>query len=432
MRKPMAAISALLILAAATAGENHYVDSGSPNATDSGPGTRNSPWKSLAALASHKLAPGDSVYFARGSSYKGGFVVEESGTARQPITFTSYGIGPAPSFTNPDFAILNGNVIQVRGRYVIIDGLYFHDGAQSPSAKNESVLRVGDIYILRGADHCIIQNCEVKNSPIGFHVNSRFCQITRNCLHDCNRFLAGTAWGPIAIMISNAHTEVSYNRITNYISKGGKYGADGGALEIDPRIFGGTIHDISIHHNYSFGNEGFLEVAQAKDSIRLAYNVSNDYQQFVILFEGANCLFENNTVLRVLPKNSITDVVFTFHRGGNVIRNNIFVVNSGRKVLSRNGTEVWGRDNYAGQTHYNNIYFSVDGSQADPCGLPLGPDERIVDPRFADYAKWDLHLRADSPAIDAGFDIGRTTDFDGTPVPQGKAPDIGAYEFKRE
>lgn len=78
---------------------------------------------------------------------------------------------------------------------------------------------------------------------------------------------------------------------------------------------------------------------------------------------------------------------------------------------------------------HNNIYFSADGTQADPCGLPLGEGEKIADPGFVDYAKADYHLRRDSPAIDAGFNSNSATDFDGKKVPLGKARDIGAFEF---
>lgn len=49
---------------------------------------------------------------------------------------------------------------------------------------------------------------------------------------------------------------------------------------------------------------------------------------------------------------------------------------------------------------------------------------------FVDPAKGDYRLKAGSPAIDAGADLGYKRDLAGTPVPQGKAPDIGAYEFK--
>ncbi|NIA21050.1 MAG: hypothetical protein GWP05_03545 [Anaerolineaceae bacterium] len=43
--------------------------------------------------------------------------------------------------------------------------------------------------------------------------------------------------------------------------------------------------------------------------------------------------------------------------------------------------------------------------------------------------KGDYRLKADSPAIDAGLEVGMEKDRAGTKVPQGKAPDIGAYEY---
>ncbi len=41
----------------------------------------------------------------------------------------------------------------------------------------------------------------------------------------------------------------------------------------------------------------------------------------------------------------------------------------------------------------------------------------------------DYHLQPTSPAINAGADVGLTSDFAGTAIPQGSAPDIGAYEY---
>jgi hypothetical protein len=41
----------------------------------------------------------------------------------------------------------------------------------------------------------------------------------------------------------------------------------------------------------------------------------------------------------------------------------------------------------------------------------------------------DYRLRADSPCINAGIDVGLTSDFEGNAVPKGPAPDIGAYEY---
>jgi hypothetical protein len=53
----------------------------------------------------------------------------------------------------------------------------------------------------------------------------------------------------------------------------------------------------------------------------------------------------------------------------------------------------------------------------------------VADPRLTDLTKPDFHLKPNSPCIDTGSDLERRCDFEGRPVPQGKAPDIGAYEF---
>src|ERR1700756_2558058 len=92
--------------------QNHYVNSADPHADDSGPGSIDRPWKSLAAVNSHTFKPGDSVYFARGSSYAGGVEIRNSGLPGKPITFGAYGSGEAPRFTNPSYGVRNGNMIQ--------------------------------------------------------------------------------------------------------------------------------------------------------------------------------------------------------------------------------------------------------------------------------------------------------------------------------
>jgi hypothetical protein len=62
--------------------------------------------------------------------------------------------------------------------------------------------------------------------------------------------------------------------------------------------------------------------------------------------------------------------------------------------------------------------------------ITVGPGNVSGDPLFADPATGDFHLRAGSPAIDAGFAnaLASPTDLDGRPRVQGRAPDIGAFE----
>ncbi len=100
------------------------------------------------------------------------------------------------------------------------------------------------------------------------------------------------------------------------------------------------------------------------------------------------------------------------------------------------GNIVWGERSAStcdGQDlESDNLYWAGDG---DP-GLTfdLAPSSRIADPLLVDPRGGDLRLRSDSPAIDAvrPMDLGRVdaVDADGVPVPQGLAPDIGAYEYR--
>jgi hypothetical protein len=62
-------------------------------------------------------------------------------------------------------------------------------------------------------------------------------------------------------------------------------------------------------------------------------------------------------------------------------------------------------------------------------GLILADNLEKTDPKFADPAAFDFHLRSDSPAIDAGLALpGVGADYDGRARRRGGRVDIGAYE----
>ncbi|WP_150308251.1 choice-of-anchor Q domain-containing protein [Planctomonas psychrotolerans] len=59
---------------------------------------------------------------------------------------------------------------------------------------------------------------------------------------------------------------------------------------------------------------------------------------------------------------------------------------------------------------------------------PRSSDRIEVDPRFVDPETFDYRLSAGSPAINAGARSSTETDANGTPRPQGGAPDLGPFE----
>ena len=102
------------------------------------------------------------------------------------------------------------------------------------------------------------------------------------------------------------------------------------------------------------------------------------------------------------------------------------------------GNIVWGEADAVtcdgGFTEADNIYWATDGRPS--VTYEIAPTSRKVDPRLVDPKDGDLELLSDSPAIDAirPMDLGAIglMDAAGVPVPQGLAPDIGAFEYTSE
>ncbi len=429
------ALQACATLRAPT-GPNYYIDSISGSDDNNGT-SEESPWQTLTKVSGTTFQPGDNISFKRGSSYTGVVIINDDGTSDYPITISAYGTGDAPAFTNPASNLSNGNAFNITGDYVIIDSLYFHGTAAASGGGN--VLSYAAVFVAAGADCVTIRNCEFNDCAIGVTSAGLYTVITGSNFHDFRRPLAFPGWGPLGVVIGSAYADVSYNRFTNIYKVGGSYGADGGAIEVDDRFFGQSAHDVNIHHNVSTHNYGFVEVEGTctGNNIDVYYNVSNDYQEFIFYWGGHDSKVENNTVIRILAPlgnppsvNTVFAMAFKWgegQKGPFTVRNNIFVVG--------NGLQVWvdapynANNGYASAVKENNIYYSADGSTSNPHGLTLGPGEMIVNPGFVNLFGKDYHLTSGSPAVDAGQNLGYTSDTEGRTVPNGSAPDIGAYEY---
>ena len=91
----------VLLLSYSLCAQNQYYLSSSTG-NDSNDGSQTQPWKTLSKISNTTLGPGDTVYFKKGDTFRGHYVVNGSGTEQSPITFTAYGTGNQPVISGSD------------------------------------------------------------------------------------------------------------------------------------------------------------------------------------------------------------------------------------------------------------------------------------------------------------------------------------------
>ena len=125
-------------------------------------------------------------------------------------------------------------------------------------------------------------------------------------------------------------------------------------------------------------------------------------------------------------------MVFDLYAGPNMIHNNTFYgadqvfVSQGYKTEVLNNIFDSAGTVYVGNVLAapdNNLYHNSNVSTTEPNSV-YGQDPLFIDP---DNGNFDLSIN--SPCINKGKDLGLTADIKGTEVPQGLAPEIGAYEY---
>ena len=91
----------VLLLSFSLCAQNQYYLSSSTG-NDNNNGSQTQPWKTLSKLSNTTIGPGDTVYFKKGDTFRGHYVVNGSGAEGNPITFTSYGSGNQPIISGSD------------------------------------------------------------------------------------------------------------------------------------------------------------------------------------------------------------------------------------------------------------------------------------------------------------------------------------------
>lgn len=433
---PLAVLLAVLGPGPASAG-TYYVDTAHPASSDTGSGSEKSPWKTL-QHAADSARPGDTVT-VRPGVYDERVTVKTDGERDHPITLRA-----DPSRK----ARVRGFVLQ--GDYITVEG--FEITSTAPGAKG---IDAGETL--------------PKTARTG-------CRMLDNFIHD----LEGTAItsGEKALvkgnLMKNIHRGVFVNSGTlvennevdtltaPLVEKDGKKRLK----KTQYAFFAGD--DITFRSNYFHGCP--MEPMQTWGvDFFVTWDVGNIGPSHRILIEGNRCfnathasecearqfkqsshityrnnLFVNTVYVGILSK-EWSDIT---------IENNT-LINCGaypvwfqtprqteRALVRNNLISYWKHDQrvHAGPPAESGIANASHPQNPIDCDYNLlwacknrryGAHDTQAEPLFMDPDNGDFRLRAGSPGIDMGTDIGLSTDLAGMPRPQGAAVDIGAYEFQQ-
>jgi parallel beta-helix repeat protein len=457
----------LLLATPCLAAESYCV---APTGADSNPGSEAKPWKTI-QKAADTMSPGDTVTVLAGNYATERVGVTKSGTAESPIAYQAKGTVVMKGFkitanyitvrgfeiADTDYVRWHADVsagVYVKGHHVTVENNYVHDATLN-----------GIVLFGTPEEPAVTSNCTVRNNRLFRNEMAGISVSGRNNLIEGNEVWGTMQYHP-KVLAAEGHP-----------AKIGGLDADGMRFFGQGHIFRkNRIHDIKFGapginpekgdyndnpHTDCFqtwsgkNNEAAKDIVFEQNICDLAdaQTPNETTQGFMIEGEAENIVIRNNVFktfrgvnaigskkLIVVNNTFVSDLSLNpkFHPGGvglkdcpdSIIKNNIFYDMPGHAInVSFTGTEPSPKT--ALDYVVRNMTFRSDGKSVwEPYTYSHGHDLWNVDPKLADPAKGDYHLKPDSPAIAAGAEVSDVkVNLDGVARPQGKPCAIGAFEY---
>jgi hypothetical protein len=473
-------LAILLLLASPAWGAEWYIatDGTDPVGVCSG-GTSESPWKTWRVpkgLAC--ISAGDTVYFKAGtySSDNTNGIWEQTGSLKHRIT--APGTSVVTISKAPDLAL--GDVkfegpIEVLGSHITFNGIEFYfSEALRVSSGQKTLLSLW-------ASNATVQNC---------HVHGESADVSLTTLpatsYDCIKIEDGIATGtrPENIYILNntiancseqaidsvgaKGVEIRRNYITNFWSenvKGGsenvvydrnkfylaRYGIIGGSMSCtgaycgNPELQTAQVDDRFVAKNVTITNNIFDTVTYEPIGPR-GWKTAYIYHNTAVngaggLYVGASTLdFYDSIAATWCGSHSCTSCgtgcyTISFDSSGIIFRNNILSVSwQAVHYDTASASGVTADHNLYYRSGTTNI-FQLDSTTytwaywTDTLGYESSETSINADPLLSISGGSTYYPASNSPAVNAGANVGVTSDYRGIPRPIGAGFDIGAIEF---
>jgi parallel beta-helix repeat protein len=426
VKRTWAWVAALIVIAAAAQAAEYHV---SPAGDDQNAGTPEKPFKSIEQGVA-LLKPGDTLLIHAGR-YAPFTVRGLQGTAAKPITIKAAAGEKAIIDRYPAGGM---HTIHLLGtcRYLVFENLEVTDSDPKIEEYRKLDLKQPEDVAAWKKTAAQLAKDEKQHYRSGIRINPPDMPPQRDRNHSHLVFRRMVVHHLMGYGFTGNGDNIEF--IENHIYDTG-YPAEGYAwyMSGNNHIYrGNRVHDCSYGLHLYTQDEKLDTVSNALVENNFIYNAGRMFfhassqkvhgggSGILLWAPGGHNIIRNNvlvddyTGINLMTKDSL--VANNTVVGG---KNGIFSVKSDKPVLRNN-------------TICNNIVF---GSSGPDMTIPEGENITVthnlvgVDPRFVDAAKMDFHLRADSPAVDAGAELKEVpADIEGRPRPQGKTWDIGAYE----
>lgn len=406
------------------------------------------PWATLSKVSSSmsSFTSGDSILFKKGDKFSGSINIQ----SKTGLYFGSYGSGAKPLFWGTGSTI--SALFRVRTcTSMVFHGLRVSDTTISTTdrtvqAKIQKVFvieasstnvtvraidmdRIGSgVYMTRTSPGQTVDSCDIGN-----------LRMIKNTPTSVN---PDDDYGGVPVQISGRNNTITNNYFHDCWSISYDYGYDGGGIEFFEE--GDTIQNCIIAYNTFYDNNGTFEHGSSNDGVannpirnnKFYYNkIINCSSLFYINNNGqyktsvSNLEFFNNVIVQTVASRTgntrIGSMAVNESRSGIVVfRNNIFQVSNGASIM-RSGQWTTGQ-----LTHTNNIYKLSNGSVTNFTldGTEVSTSAAIwVNAANLDPITWNYNLLSNSPAINAGVNVGITRDFNNQIV--SNPPDAGILEY---